>query len=140
VGFAVFAVISAFALSRQFLSPWRAAMAASLALVFPGYLAYATSYMTDTPTLAAQIGCLALGVRALRSRPVRVEVLTVGVVVGFLGFSIREFAIAAPITVLIAAMWAEPRRRSIWTVAAAFICGCAALYLVKLSLPGQVVR
>jgi hypothetical protein len=107
--------------------------------VFPGYLAYATSFMTDAPTLATQLGCLALGVRAIRRSPARIDLLVAAVVVGFVGFSIREFAIAAPVTVLGSAIWADRRRRSLWALALAFVASCIGLYLLKLTLPGQVV-
>jgi hypothetical protein len=139
LAFAIAGVTGAFALARQFLGPWRAALAASLVVVFPGYLAYATSFMTDAPTLAAQLICLALGARALRDRSVNLKVLALAVVVGFLGFSVREFAIVAPATVLASALWAQPRRTAIWSLAAALGLACTSLYAIKLSLPGQVV-
>src|SRR6266576_1401233 len=67
-----------------------------LLVVFPGYLAYATSYMSDVPAAAAEFACLALGAIALARRPVPAGWLLAAVAVGFLAFSIRDFAVAAP--------------------------------------------
>lgn len=139
LGFACAAVVGAFSLARQFLGVWPAALVASLVAIFPGYLAYATSFMTDAPALAAQLVCLALGVRALRAGPVRLRLLALAALVGFLGFSIREFAIAAPFAVLASAVWSQPRRIGVWTIAVGFALGCAGLYAIKLTAPGQVV-
>ena len=132
-------VIAAYGLARVFLPPRRAALAASLTIVFPGYLAYATSFMTDAPAVAAQFICLGLGANAVRARPVRTGQLTAALVAGFVGFSIREFAIAAPMAVAGSALWADRRQWSTWTLSALFGIGCVALYALKLTLPGQAV-
>jgi 4-amino-4-deoxy-L-arabinose transferase-like glycosyltransferase len=136
---AIGAVLASYVLARQFISPVRAALAASLLLIFPGFLAYATSFMTDVPTLALELACLVLGVIALRDRPVRTRWLLASAVVGCLAFSIREFAIAAPASALFAAICAEPRRRRFWALAIGVALGCGLLYLLKLTLPGQQV-
>jgi len=136
---AVGAVLASYALARQFIAPVRAALATSLLLIFPGFLAYATSFMTDVPTLALELACLLLGVIALRDRPIRSRWLLASAAIGCLAFSIREFAIAAPASVLVAAICAEPRRRRIWAQAIGVALCCLALYLVKLTLPGQQI-
>ena len=66
---AIGAVLASYVLARQFLSPRRAALATVPLLIFPGYLAYATSFMTDVPTLALEMTCLALRRRRSASPP-----------------------------------------------------------------------
>ena len=136
--FAIVAIFAAYGLSRRFLPTWQAGIAASLLLIFPGYLAYATSFMTDVPALAAQLGCLAIGVRAIRGREVRPWPLVISLVVGFAGFSIREFAAAAPIAVVAAAVWARPRKVSSWVIGLTFGICCIALYVAKAAQIGQI--
>jgi 4-amino-4-deoxy-L-arabinose transferase and related glycosyltransferases of PMT family len=136
--FAVGAILSAYALARQLLPAREAALAAALLALFPGYLAYATSFMSDVPALAAQFLCLALGALAIRRRPTHMGLLLVSVAVGVFGFSIREFAVAAPASVLVAALIAERGRPRIWGLGIAVAACCAAIYLWKSALPGQL--
>jgi hypothetical protein len=137
--FAAAAVLCSYLLARQFLPPLRAAIATSLFLLFPAYLAYATSFMTDVPAMAAQFACLALGAIALRRKPIWNRWLLASAAVGCLGFSIREFAIAAPASVLLAVVLAEPRRLRHWGLAFA-VGGCfVVLYLLKSTVSGQEV-
>jgi hypothetical protein len=136
---AVGAVLASYVLARQFIAPVRAALATSLLLVFPGFLAYATSFMTDVPTLALELACLLLGVIALGDRPIRTRWLLGSAVIGCLAFSIREFAIAAPASVLLAAICAQPGRLRIWALAIGVALCCGLLYLLRLTLPGQQI-
>src|SRR6266576_2594720 len=94
--FAVGAMVAAYVMARQVLPPRLAVIPVLLLVVFPGYLAYATSYMSDVPAAAAEFACLALGAIALARRPVPAGWLLAAVAVGFLAFSIRDFAVAAP--------------------------------------------
>jgi 4-amino-4-deoxy-L-arabinose transferase-like glycosyltransferase len=137
VVFAIAAVVGSYVLARQFLPPLRAGIATMLLLLFPAYLAYATSFMTDVPALAAQFFCLALGVIALRRKPASSRWLLASAAVGCIGFSIREFAIAAPASVVLAAICAEPRRLRHWGLAIALIGCFGLLFLFKATLPGQ---
>lgn len=132
--FAACAVLSAYALARQFLPPLRATVAVALLLLFPGYLAYATSFMTDVPALAAQFSCLAMGAVALRRRPVRDRWLVASVVVGCVGISLRDFAVAAPAAVLAATICAHPRRYRYWGLAAGVAACYGLLYLLRIAL------
>ena len=134
---AAWAVIASYALARQFLSPRLAGLATATLLVFPGYLAYSTSFMTDVPTLALAMTCLALGVVALRHRPIRLRWLLASMAAGCLAFSIREFAIAAPVAVLLAAICVDPRRVPTWSFVVGLAGWCALLVVLKSVLPGQ---
>jgi len=131
------AVLASYVLARQFLSARRSALTTASLLIFPGYMAYATSFMTDVPTLALAMACLAFGVVAVRRRPVRTKWLVASVAVGCLAFSIREFAIAAPVAVLLAAICAQPRRATTWSLVVGVACWCGLLVLLKSALPGQ---
>jgi hypothetical protein len=135
--FAAAAVFCAYILARQFLPPLRAAVATSLLLLFPAYLAYATSFMTDVPATAAQFACLAVGAIALRRRPVSSRWLLAGAAVGCVAISIREFAVAAPASLVLCAICSEPRRWRHWALAVAVAICFGLLYLLKATLPGQ---
>jgi Dolichyl-phosphate-mannose-protein mannosyltransferase len=136
--FAGAAVIATFLMARQILPPWRAAIVGLLVAVFPGYLAYATSFMTDVPTLACQFACLALGARAVRDRPVSLRWLVAALVLGFIGFSIRDFALAAPASVALVAICAEPRRARHWIIAIVVIASFVALHAWRSTLSGVI--
>ena len=137
VVFATGGVVSAYAVARTLLPSRPAVLAAALLALFPGYLAYATSFMSDVPALAAEFLCLALGAMALRARPVRMGWLLASLVMGLIGFSIREFAVVAPASVLIASFVADRGRARSWGAAICFSAICVALYWWRSSLPGQ---
>lgn len=132
--FAVSGVVSAYALARQFLHPPKATIAAALLLLFPGYLGYATSYMSDVPALTAQFACLTLGAVALRRRPVSGGWLIASIAVGSFGFSIRDFALAAPVAVVLSAICIDPRRWLHWALAVTAAVGFYSLYALRAEL------
>jgi hypothetical protein len=136
--FATGAMVSAYVLARQILPPRVAVIPVLLLALSPGYLAYATSFMSDVPALVAEFVCLILGARAVTRRPVSTAWLVAAVAVGFFAFSIRDFAVAAPASVIVAALCAEPRRWRHWGVAIAFAAASIALYLWRATLSGQL--
>ena len=136
--FAITAAIGAYALARQLLPPRRAIVAALMLPLFPGYLAYATSYMNDVPALAAQFGCVALGAFAISRRPLSFGWLVVAVGVGCLAFSIRNFGLAAPVAVLTGALFAQPRRPRNWVLSVGAAGVCVGIQMFRSSLPGQL--
>ena len=94
--------------------------------------------MSDVPAMAAGFLCLALGMLAIRHRPVRTSWLLASAAMGLFAFSVREFAVAAPASVLLAAVLAQPRRLGTWVVALAVVSGCVAIHLWHGSLDGQL--
>jgi hypothetical protein len=134
------AMVAGFLMLRRLLPTGRAAFAILLLPLFPGFLPYAPSFMTDVPALAAEFTCLALGMVALARQPIRLPWLIASLTVGFFGFTIREFALAAPASVLILAVVVEPRRIGSWLSAAAFVAACVGFSTWRGSLPGQIVR
>jgi hypothetical protein len=136
--FASAAVCSAYALARQLVEPRSGAICALLVLLFPGFLAYATSFMSDVPAVAAQWACLAAAGVAFRRSPIERRWLLLSLAFGIVGFSIREFAIAAPVAVLAGLVLAEPRRPRTWVLAGVVVAVAAVLLLWRAGLPGQL--
>ena len=135
----VVGIVASYQLVRRILSVPRATMAVLGVLLFPGFLLNTTSFMTDVPAWATSIACLALGAAALdRSGSARWRWLIASLVVGVFAFSIREFAIAAPVAVLVANWASEPSsRRPYWIAGAIVVAACVAIYLFAVHLPGQ---
>jgi hypothetical protein len=111
---AVVGLSSAYYVARQLLSPAWAAASVLLVAVVPGFAWSTSTFMTDVPTFSAEMACLALGVAALRRHGwSRWALLGGALAFGLFAFSIREFGLAAPVTVLICAGAGDrPRRRS----------------------------
>jgi hypothetical protein len=136
---AVVGVTTSYLLARRVLPATRAFLAVLLVVVFPGFLLNTTSFMTDVPAYAGTVLCLGLGVAALSrvGRP-RWALLAASLAVGCVAFSIREFALAAPVAVLVSSAASAPGRR--WRYAAAGLAvaiACAAIHFVTAGLPGQ---
>jgi hypothetical protein len=133
--------ISGYDLARRVLPAPRAAFAVLTVLAIPGFLRYTTSYMTDVPTYAGEVLCLALGAVALQRTDDehRWRWLVASLVVGCWAFSIREFALAAPVAVLIAAFASERNGRRMPYVVAGLgvVIACLAIYEITQHLPGQ---
>ena len=138
VVFATAGILSAFAMARRVLPARDAALAAALLAIFPGYLAYATSFMSDVPALAAQFLSLALGAIAIRRRPVHMGWLLAAAAMGIFAFSIREFAAAAPASVMLAAIAAERGRVRMWAFAIGVVAFCVGIHVWRSTLPGQL--
>lgn len=138
VVFATGGILGAYALARRVLPAREAAVAAGLLAIFPGYLAYATSFMSDVPALAAEFLCLALGAVAVRRPGVRFGWLLVAAATGILAFSVREFAVAALASVMLAAICAEPRRARHWALAVGVAASCVGIHIWRSTLPGQL--
>jgi hypothetical protein len=131
------AIIAGYLALRRLLAPLLAALAIGLLPLFPGYLPYAVSFMTDVPAIAAGFACLGLGMVAFERRPIRYRWLIASLAVGLFGFSIREFALAAPVTVVVAAVLAEPRRPRPWFAAIALFVASVAFFEWRSSLTGN---
>jgi len=125
-----------YVLARQFVSPGRAFLVTSSLLLFPGYLAYSTSFMTDVPTAAAEIAAVAVAVRAVSTRNIRL--LAVAMVLAVLGFSIRQFALAAVGVIALAAIGVWPRRWPAWAIALVGLGGCLLLQAIRSMVPGEL--
>jgi hypothetical protein len=136
---AVVGIVAGYSLAHRILSVPQSLLAVLGVLVFPGFLLNTTSFMTDVPAWSAEVACLALGAAALdRSGRDQLRWLVASLVVGCFGFSIREFAIAAPVAVLAVHAVSPLRRRpGYWIAGAAAIAVCAGIYLFEIHLPGR---
>ena len=139
--FAVAGIVASYSLARRLLSPGWAGFAVLLAVLLPGFMVYTTSYMTEVPAFAMEMSCLAIGAAAIHRSPEehRWRWLAASLAVGCYAFSIREYAIAAPIAVLLAAGASDRQRRRLpYAIAlVALVVACAAIYAYTSSLPGQ---
>ena len=136
---AVVGIVAGYSLARRILSVPRSLLAGLGVLAFPGFLLNTTSFMTDVPAWSAELVCLALGAVALhRSGRQQLLWLVASLVVGCLGFSIREYAIAAPVAVLgVSLLLPVHRSRGYWIAGAAAIALCCGIYLFEIHLPGR---
>jgi 4-amino-4-deoxy-L-arabinose transferase-like glycosyltransferase len=137
---ALIGVASTYLLARHFLGTGSAVMVVLLVEAFPGFARETATFMTDVPAYAFAVLCLLLGTRWLQGEGRRAT-LVAALVAGLLGVSIREFAVAAPAAVLIAA-WARSRAQErVWLagVSGVLAAGVACVLLVAASIPGRGV-
>jgi hypothetical protein len=137
--FAGVGIVAAFSVTRRVLSVSRATFCVLGVLVFPGFILNTTSYMTDVPTWAMAISCLALAAMALEATGGRrwVVLLAASLAVGCFGFSIREFAAGALAAVLVVAgLHGLGRRRGYWILVVLTVAACLAIFLYSRNLPG----
>jgi hypothetical protein len=148
--FSLLAIVAGYALARRFLSPGPAAVAVLMLIAFPGYLVEAPTFMTDIPAMALELLCLGLAAHALdgtKPRIARPRLLLLALLAGVAAFSIREFGLAAPVAVLVAASlatWADGSaggtRSRLAAIAVAWVAtlgACLGLYVFSSKLPGQ---
>ena len=137
---AVIGVSGAYYVARQVLARSWAAGAVLLVVATPLFAWSTSTFMTDVPTFAAEMICLALGVAALsRHGWPRAAFLGGAIAVGLFGISIREFAIAAPIAVLFCASASDSsRRHRYWYLAAGVVVliVCAFVFRWSTHVPG----
>ena len=121
-------------LSRR-VSPMKALLGTAMVGAFPGVGLLATSFMSDIPTFAAMVGCLAIGDQALEKRSN--GLLVIALAVGLYGGAIREQALAAPVALLVAAYvsWDRPRRRGLYVMGAVLCLAFGLFELWRHSLP-----
>ena len=139
--FGLIGIIASYSLARRLLSPGLAGLAVLLAVLVPGFLIYTTAYMTEIPAIAMEMACLAIGAAALDRSPAegRWARLAVSLAIGCYAFSIRDYALAAPVAVLVAAAASDRagRRRPYLLAALAVALVCIAINRYAASLPGQ---
>jgi 4-amino-4-deoxy-L-arabinose transferase-like glycosyltransferase len=131
-------VASTYLLARRFVGTGSAVLVVLLVEAFPGFARETASFMTDVPAYAFAVLCLLLGTGWLQGEGRRVT-LVACLAVGLLAVSIREFAIAAPASVLIAA-WARNRSEDrVWLagVSCIFAGGVVWVLLIAAALPNH---
>ena len=125
-------------LARRYLGIGSGVMVVLLVLAFPGFARSSASFMTDVPTYALIMLCLLLGTRSGDDGWARAS-LVASVAVGVLATSIREFALAAPLAVLIAAWVRSWPRHRLWLYGVAILltAGVIAILAVSSAVPGH---
>lgn len=129
---------AAYYLSRQLLGRAGSAAVLLTLLVLPGFVLNTSSFMTDVPAFAADATCLALGAVALTRRDwPRWAWTAASMAVGILGFSVRQFDLAAPLAVLGVLAVSDGRNWARYAgTAAGVLLACGALYAWTTRLPG----
>ena len=133
-------IVASYFLVRPILSAERAFIAVLTVIVFPGFVLNTWNFMTDLPAYAAAMVCLVLGAPVLRRHESNSwPWLAASLATGVFAFSIREFALAAPVAVLMAAIVTHGPRRSYLVAAVVLFVSCGAVYYLTSHLPGQGV-
>lgn len=123
-------------LALRLLPPRRALLATLTLVVAPGLLRTVPTFMTDLPVIAATMGCLLAGV-ASAERGWDPRLLAVAILAGLAGVAIREFALAAPVAVLLAAWTGSRDRRRVAVPALLLAGGTAAVLAVAWGVEGR---
>jgi hypothetical protein len=135
---ALIGVASTYLLARRFVGTGSAVLVVLLVEAFPGYARQSATFMTDVPAFALAVLCLLLGTWWLQGDGRR-AILVASLAAGLLAVSIREFAIAAPAAILVAA-WARSRSgERLWLAGASgiLVAGVACVLVVAASMPGS---
>ena len=130
-------VAATYLLARRFVGTGAAVLVVLLVLAFPGFARETASFMTDGPACAFAMVCLLLGTVWLQGG--RRATLVAALAAGLLAVSIREFAVAAPAAILVAA-WARHRadeRAWLAGVSIALVVGVVGVLVVAGSTPGH---
>ncbi len=130
-------LVATYLLARSYLNTGMAVLATVIIVVFPGFLRETGSFMTDVPCYALIMLSLLLGTRFLivsRSLPS----LAAGLAAGLIAFSIREFALAAPIAILICAWATSHVNERRWLLVLALLSGLGAIAILRaaMAVPG----
>ena len=130
-----------FDLAKQLVSPRRALFVAVLVAVGPLWAGLSATYLTDVPAFALAMVCLALGARSVRRSGLKLGLFCASLAIGLAAFSIREYAIVAPVAVGLAAYWVarparSPSRRGIAVALGGLIALAVLIFAWRRSLPG----
>lgn len=136
--FASVGICSSYLLARRFLGMGSAVLVVLLVVAFPGFARLSASFMTDVPSFGLIAVCLLQGDRWLHGDK-GPWTLATSVAAGVLAVSIREFAVAAPVAVLVAGWARRGRRERAWLTAlsAAFVGSVAVILILAASIPGR---
>lgn len=125
-------------LGRRFVSVGSAVLVVLLVAAFPGFARETATFVTDVPAYALGALCLLLGVRWLQGDGGRLTLIA-SLGVGLVAVSIREFAVAAPASIVIAG-WVRSRaeeRFLLAVVSGVLAAGFLAVVLVADAIPGR---
>ena len=136
----VVGLLAVFDLAKRVISPNKALFVALIVAVGPMWASLSVSFMTDVPAFSLAMVSLALGARGVGRDGIDSKFFWPSVVVGLVAFTVREYALIAPLAVVVSAMVVERRSRPVLVRMTATLLGVLALAGVFLlwrgSLPG----
>ena len=129
---------------RSFLPRHWSIFATGCLAIGPVYGSLSVSFMTDVPAFTLQSLSLLAGLRALRSANTSVPWFAVSLILGFAAFSIREYSLAAGLSVscvVIVNAWRRNARyaRPFFAMAAGWLAACVSLYVWRSTLSNSIV-
>jgi hypothetical protein len=132
-------VIATYLLARRFVGTGSAVMVVLVVEAFPGFARVSASFMTDGPGYAIGALSLLLGTQWLADEK-RWRLLAC-LAVGLVAISVREFALAAPASVLVISWARSAGKDRAWlaAVSAAFAIGVAGVLFAASLIPGRAV-
>ena len=130
-------IILSYALARRFLRRGLAVVV-TLTLIFaPGLANTTPTFMTEPTFLCLTVATLLAGVLSFQSPRYARHWLVLSAVLGFAGFTVREFGLVAPIAVIVALAFARRVSRAFAaSVAGAVVIACVAFYVWHQHLSG----
>jgi 4-amino-4-deoxy-L-arabinose transferase-like glycosyltransferase len=136
----VVGLLAIFDLAKHVISPKRALFVTLMVALGPMWTSLSVSFMTDVPAFSLAMVSLALGARGVDQDGVKANFFWSSLAVGFVAFTVREYAIVAPLAVILSAMLVERRSRPGLVRAGFTLLGVLILAVVFLrwrgSLPG----
>ncbi len=119
------AIVLSYALARLFLRRGLATVVTLTLIFVPGLANTIPTFMTEPTFLCLTVGTLLSGVLGFQSQRYAPHWLVVSAVLGFVGFTVREFGVVAPCAVIVALALARRVSRAFAaSVAGAVLLAC----------------
>jgi 4-amino-4-deoxy-L-arabinose transferase-like glycosyltransferase len=136
----VVGLLAVFDLAKRVISPRKALFVALMVALGPMWASLSVSFMTDVPAFALAMVSLALGARAVRPDGINARFLWPSLAVGLVAFTVREYALVAPLAVVCCALLVERRTRPRFVRMVAALLGtvivAGVFFAWRRSLPG----
>jgi len=131
-------LVGSYYIAKQYLSSSYAKICIFLLIMFPGFSWSTSTFMTDSPAFSASMVCIGVAIYSMKNKGmIKWLAVLFSLVIGTFAFSIRQFAIAAPLAVLWA-MFSKAKKSEKFLVALIAlleIAVCAYLYFWWLKFP-----
>ena len=132
-------ILATYLLARRFVGIGSAVMVVLLVVAFPGFARVSASFMTDIPAYALGMLCLLVGTIWLEGGKRWALLACLGL--GLLAVSVREFALAAPVAVLVISWARSEAKDRPWLAGASalFALGLGGVLFAASLIPGHAV-
>ena len=105
-------LIGVYFLSRKFFDPWVSVLVASALIISSGYMETSTTFMTDIPALCMIVWSLFFGLKSISElNRINTNELLLCLFFGAIATDIRQWSIAAPLSVLFSLYLKMPTHR-----------------------------